>query len=54
MSAGIGPITNWPANDNRQPPAPTSWDLEQIEAWASMYGNEVLLGPRKVKIVSAQ
>jgi len=30
---------------------PRTWDLEQIEGWAGMFGNEVLLGPRKVKIV---
>jgi hypothetical protein len=30
---------------------PRSWNLEQIEEWAAMFGNEVLLGPRKAKIV---
>ena len=40
-----------PRKRQKQPPAPPSWDLEQIEKWASMYGNDVLLGPRKVKIV---
>jgi hypothetical protein len=40
-----------PRKQQMQPPVPRSWDLEQIEEWAGMFGNEVLLGPRKVEIV---
>jgi hypothetical protein len=47
----INEETTLPRKRQKQPPAPRSWNLEQIEEWAVMFGNEVLLGPRKVKIV---
>lgn len=44
-------MTILPRKQQKQPPVPRFWDLEQIEEWAAMFGNDVLLGPRKVKIV---
>ena len=35
----------------RKPPKPVGWTLHDIERVASIDGNEVLLGPRKIKIV---
>jgi hypothetical protein len=35
----------------RKPPKPAGWTLHDIERVASIDGNEVLLGPRKIKIV---
>ena len=56
LSAEIGrineEITTLPRKRLKQEPMPETYNLHQIEAWASMVGNEVHFDQRRVVIVT--
>src|SRR5690349_4125205 len=44
-------MTTLPRKRRQQPPVPKTYNLHQIEAWASMDGNEVHYDPRRIRIM---